>query len=57
MTVFGEGRMVRHVAIETQPAEPSIGQVQMHFLAESTLRPYPEAVADDEHADHQLGIN
>jgi hypothetical protein len=22
MTVLGEGRMVRHVAIETQPAEP-----------------------------------
>jgi hypothetical protein len=29
----------------------------MHLFAEAPLRSYAEAVADDEHTDHQLRIN
>jgi hypothetical protein len=27
-----KGRMVRHIAVDAQPAEPSIGRVQMNSL-------------------------
>ena len=49
--------MVGHVAIEAEPAEPAIGQVQMNLLAQPPLGADAEAVADDQHPDHQLGIN
>jgi hypothetical protein len=29
----------------------------MNFFAQSALRPYAHAIADDQHADHQLRIN
>jgi hypothetical protein len=29
----------------------------MHLFAQAALRSYTEAVADDEHADHQLRVN
>jgi len=57
MPVLGEGRVVRHVAVEAEPTEPAIGQVQMHFLAESPFRPDAEAIANDQHPDHQFGID
>jgi hypothetical protein len=49
--------MVRHVTVEAKPAEPTIGEVQMHFLAEPPLRADSKAVADDQHSDHQFGID
>ena len=55
--VLGEGRVVGHVAVEPEPAEPAIGQVQMNFVAEPPLRADAEAVADDQHPDHQLRID
>jgi len=49
--------MVGHVAFQTQVAEPAIRQVQMQLVAQTTLRPDPHAVADDQHPDHQLRID
>ena len=49
--------MVRHVAVEAKSAEPAIGEVQMHLLAKSTLGADAEAVADNQHPDHQLGVD
>ena len=49
--------MVRHVAVETKTAEPPIGQIQVDFLAQPPFRANAEAVAHDQHADQQLGIN
>jgi len=49
--------MVRHVAIETQPAEPSIGQVQMDLLAQPPLRPDAKTIADNQHPDQQFRID
>src|ERR1700722_16991181 len=57
VAVLGEGRMIWNVAIEPQPAEPAIGQIKMDLLLQPSLRANAEAVADDEHSDHQLGIN
>src|SRR4051794_33341796 len=57
VTVFGEGRMVGHVALQAEAAEPPVGQVQMDLLTQPPLRPDAEAVADDQHADQQLGID
>ena len=55
--VLREGRVVRHIAFQTEPAEPSVGEVQMDLLAKPPLRPDAEAVADDQHPDQQLGVD
>ena len=57
MTVLREGRVIRHVALQTEPAEPPIGQVQMHFLAEPALRANAAAIADEQHPDHQFQVD
>src|SRR5205085_9472640 len=57
MTVLREGRVIRHLALQAQAAEPAIGQVQMHFLAEPALRANAEAIADEQHPDHQLRVD
>jgi hypothetical protein len=49
--------MIGHVPVQAQPAEPAIGQVQVHFLAEATLRADAQAVAHQQHADQQLRIH
>ena len=49
--------MVRHCIFEIESAEPAIRQVQMHLFAQPPLGANAEAVADDQHADHQLRIN
>lgn len=49
--------MIRHRPIQTEPAEPSVGQIEVNLIAQAPLRPDAEAVADQEHPDHQLGID
>jgi hypothetical protein len=56
-------------ALPTWPAEnngvdnharlkkPAIGQIEVDLLAEAALGPNAPAVADDQHADHQLWID
>ena len=55
--VFGEGGVVRHAAVEAEAAEPAIGEVQVDLVAEPPLRSDAEAVARDQHPDHQLRID
>lgn len=57
VAVLEEGRVVGHRAIETQPAEPSVSKVEMNFLAQPPLGADAERVADEQHADHQLGVD
>jgi hypothetical protein len=52
-----EGRVIRQLALQAQAAEPAIGQVQKHFLAEPALRANAEAIADEQHPDHQLRVD
>lgn len=49
--------MIRYLILKTQPAEPAIGKVQMHLLAKTPLRANAKTVADDQHANDQLGID
>ena len=57
VAVLREGRVVGHRAIEPELAEPPVRQVEVHLLAQPPLRADAEAVADDQHADHQLRID
>ena len=55
--VLREGRMIGHLAVEAEPTEPAIGEVQMDLLAQPPLRADAEAVAHDQHPDQQLRID
>jgi hypothetical protein len=51
--------MIGNVAVEPQSTEPAVRQIEVDFLAQPTLRTnaVAVAVADNQHAHHQLGIN
>jgi hypothetical protein len=49
--------VIRNLVIEIEATEPTIGQVQLDLLAQLPLKADTVAVADNEHPDHQLGIN
>jgi len=55
MPVLGEGRMVGHVTVEPEAAEPAVCQVEVNLFAQAPLRADAEAVTDQQHPDHQLG--
>ena len=55
--VLGEGRVVRNLAVQPQAAEPAVGEVEVDLLAEPALGADAEAIADQQHADQQLGID
>jgi hypothetical protein len=57
MPVLREGGVIRHMAVQTEPAKPAIGQVEMHLFAQPPLRADAKAVTNDQHPDHQLGID
>lgn len=48
---------VRYDIFQTETTEPAVGQIQMHFLAQTSLGTDAVAIANDLHPDHQLGIN
>jgi hypothetical protein len=49
--------VIGNPAIQSEPAEPAIGQIEVNLVAEAALGPNAHAVVDDQHADHQLGID
>ena len=49
--------MIWDIAVEPEPAEPPVCQIEVDLFAEPPLGADTEAVADDQHPDHQLGIN
>ncbi len=49
--------MIGHVTLQAEPAEPPVGEVQVDLVAQPPLRSDAEAVAHDQHSDHQLGID
>jgi hypothetical protein len=57
VAVLGEGRVVGHRIFEVDPAEPAVRQVQMHLLAQPALGADAEAMADDQHPDHQFRVD
>jgi hypothetical protein len=57
VAVLGKGRMIGNVAVDPQPTKPAIGQIEMDLLAQPTLGTNAEAIADNQHPHHQLGID
>ena len=55
MAVAREGGMVRNLTVQSQTAEPSIGEVEVNLLAEPPLGPNTHAISNDQHPHHQLG--
>lgn len=53
--VLREGRVVRHLPIETEPAEPPGSEVNVNLFAKAPLRTDAEKVPNQEHSDHELG--
>ena len=57
VAVLGEGRMIGNVAVEPQPTKPAVSKIDVDLIAQPTLRTNAGAVADNQHAHHQLGID
>jgi len=57
MPVLGKGRVIWHGIFQSEPAEPAIREVQMCLLAQSSFGAHAEAVADQQHAQHQLRVH
>ena len=49
--------MIGDIAVEPEPAEPPVRQIEVDLFAEAPLGADADAVADDRHADHQFGID
>ena len=46
MPVLRKGRMIGDLAVESETAEPAIGEIEMNFLAQPPLGPDAHAIAD-----------
>src|SRR5262249_25758185 len=57
MPVLGERRVIRHRPIQAEPTEPPVGQIEVDLLTQAPLRSDAEAVSDQEHPNHELGID
>ena len=49
--------MIRHLAVQTEPTEPAIREIEMDFVTESPFGTDAHAIADDQHAQHQVGVD
>ena len=49
--------MIGNLAIEAQATKPAISQIEVDLLAQPPLGADAEAIADNQHPDHQLGID
>lgn len=49
--------MVGHLAVQTEAAEPAIGEIKMDFRAQSAFRADTHGIADDQHSHHKRGID
>jgi len=57
VAVDRERRVVGHLVVKIEPAEPAIGKVKLDLLAQLPLKADTVAVADNEHPDHHLGVD
>src|SRR3569833_1039361 len=56
MAVLGETGMLGYRILQAQATEPAVGQIELDYFAQAPLGTNAIAVADDEHADHQLRV-
>src|SRR5882724_3024337 len=57
MPVLGESRVVWHLAVEAEPTEPAVGEVQVHLFAQPPFGTNAKTVANQQHPHEQLGID
>jgi hypothetical protein len=57
VAILGECRVIRNTVFQSKATEPAIGQIQVDLFAQASFRANTETVANDQHADHQRGIN
>ena len=57
VTVDRKRRVIRHLVLKPEAAEPAIGQIEIDLLAQTPLGADAEAIAHDQHPDHQLRID
>jgi hypothetical protein len=50
-------RMIRDSILDTELAEPAIGQVHLHFTADQPFRADRKDISHDQHPDHQFRID
>jgi hypothetical protein len=55
--VLGERRVIGNLAVQPEPAEQAIRQIEMDLFAKPPLGADAHAVADDQHAHHRLGVD
>jgi hypothetical protein len=49
--------VIRNLAVQPEPAEPAIRQIEMDLFAKPPFGADAHAVADNQHAHHQLGVD
>ena len=49
--------MIRDSVLDTELAEPAIGEVHLHFTADQPLRADRKDIPHDQHPDHQFRID
>jgi hypothetical protein len=58
VAVAQKGRMIGDLTLQSQTAtKPAIGQIEMNLFTQPPLGADGEAIADDEHPDHQFRID
>jgi hypothetical protein len=45
------------LAVEPEPAEPAVSEVQVNLFAQPTFRTNAVAIANEQHPDQQFGID
>lgn len=49
--------MIGHLVVGSEATEPAIGKAKLDFLAELALEADAVTIADDEHPEHEFGID
>src|SRR5258707_3345326 len=49
--------MIGHMAVQAETTKSAIGEIEMDFLAQAPLGADAKAITDDQHPDHQFGID
>ena len=57
VTIDRERRVIRNLGLEVEATKPAIGKVELDLFAQPPLRADAVTVANNEHADQQLGID
>jgi hypothetical protein len=49
--------MIWHLVLKPETADPTVGKIEVHLLAQASLRAQPHDIANDQHPDHETGVD